>query len=313
MITQKELIRLDIEGHTLYARYLNQPEHSGVPIILIHGGGLTLNFWSADMFPALTKLGPCYSLSLIGHTPATLPTDTKYGDLTQDNFIGIMSEAVGQLCGRRAAVLLGHSVGAFAVLAVAAYRPQQAAGVITIGGFAQGRAAIGYIKYLMLALRYLPPSRWLIPRLLFDPLKKRTIEQLRPRFEKRILPPGQSLSAYKFFDAPAWANRYLADARGMDSSAMLKLYYAVPDFDIMPVLANITAPVLLLHGEKEDVIPVAHARKMAEYMNQVELAVLPLAGHNVPFIENPQAFYRAIDDWLVHTELDSAAPTPSSS
>jgi pimeloyl-ACP methyl ester carboxylesterase len=62
-------------------------------------------------------------------------------------------------------------------------------------------------------------------------------------------------------------------------------------------IRSITAPVLMLHGEKDRLVPVAAARAAAKANPAWRLIVLNDAGH-VPQLEWPEKVASAVLDWL---------------
>jgi pimeloyl-ACP methyl ester carboxylesterase len=75
-------------------------------------------------------------------------------------------------------------------------------------------------------------------------------------------------------------------------------------------IRSITCPVLLLHGERDRLVPVAAARAAARANPSWSLVVLPGVGH-VPQLEAPQDSARVITEWLGsagRAAADSATP-----
>jgi len=62
-------------------------------------------------------------------------------------------------------------------------------------------------------------------------------------------------------------------------------------------IRSITCPVLLLHGDRDRLVPVAAARSAARANPSWSLVVLPGVGH-VPQLEAPRESATAITDWL---------------
>ena len=62
-------------------------------------------------------------------------------------------------------------------------------------------------------------------------------------------------------------------------------------------IRTIECPVLLLHGERDRLVPVSVARAAARANPSWSLVVFPAAGH-VPQLEVPQECAAAITDWL---------------
>jgi pimeloyl-ACP methyl ester carboxylesterase len=60
-------------------------------------------------------------------------------------------------------------------------------------------------------------------------------------------------------------------------------------------LPRVRAPVLILHGAKDSLIPAAQGVELAKAANGASLAIVPDAGHELAYL--PQA-QRAILSWL---------------
>lgn len=67
--------------------------------------------------------------------------------------------------------------------------------------------------------------------------------------------------------------------------------------DSTPMLGDIAVPVLIIHGEDDQIVPVAEAKAMAAAIPDVRLVVLPEVGH-MPNLEAPDAFNDAVLDFL---------------
>jgi len=73
--------------------------------------------------------------------------------------------------------------------------------------------------------------------------------------------------------------------------------------DSTPTLAEIDVPVLVVHGEEDQIIPVAEAEAMADAIPDAELVIIPSAGH-LPNLEQPEAYNDAVIDFLESLELE---------
>lgn len=80
------------------------------------------------------------------------------------------------------------------------------------------------------------------------------------------------------------------------ASALLSLARLMRD-DARPLMAAIRAPVLLVWGEHDPLVPLTYARQMAQAMPQARLVVIPRAGH-VPMWDNAAAFNEAVTAFL---------------
>ncbi|RMG82626.1 MAG: prolyl aminopeptidase, partial [Bacteroidetes bacterium] len=76
------------------------------------------------------------------------------------------------------------------------------------------------------------------------------------------------------------------------------LQYLTKDFgqyDMHEGLKNIKAPTLILFGDHESTIEAG--KKISEYIPDAKFVLLKNAGH-FPFIEQPDAYFEAINDFL---------------
>ena len=83
-----------------------------------------------------------------------------------------------------------------------------------------------------------------------------------------------------------------ASARGLLSHLAASAYH-----DTRARLGSITAPTLVLHGELDELTPVANARQLAAGIPYATLSVIPDAGHAY-LVERPEAAHAAFTGWL---------------
>jgi len=69
--------------------------------------------------------------------------------------------------------------------------------------------------------------------------------------------------------------------------------------DLRGQLARLQLPLLLLHGERDTLAPVAAAHWMAEHLPQARLRVIAGASH-APFLSHPASFLTEITGFLEH-------------
>src|SRR5690606_23839030 len=72
-----------------------------------------------------------------------------------------------------------------------------------------------------------------------------------------------------------------------------------PDSTLL--LADIDVPVLIIHGEDDQIIPVSQAEAMRDEIPNAKLVILPGAGH-LPNLEQADAFNEAVWDFLQSLE-----------
>lgn len=288
---------LRIEGHKLLALRLNDTT-SGQPIILIHGVSLSPYFWLTD--DLFLEHGPCYALSLPGHTPAGFPADFRAEDFTAEMIAHLMTAAIRELVGDQPVTLVGISTGGFTALNIAAYAPALVQRVISISGFAQGRwiGALGVYQRLARLGR--------IGKLLFKfgfALSQRSRAAFRNETWPFFVVHKQTFYAYPRLDQliddlyPHWKTQNM--------EATFLYCKVMPDIDISAILPNITARTLLLVGDRDPIVPPAQATLIAGHIPHAELSVFQEAGHLL-FAENPAEYQRVIQDWLCRTSVNPA-------
>jgi fermentation-respiration switch protein FrsA (DUF1100 family) len=78
------------------------------------------------------------------------------------------------------------------------------------------------------------------------------------------------------------------------------------DFDNLTCVRRFPGPVLVLHGESDEIIPAAHARRLADATPSAELALLPCR-HN----DCPRPWARVLEFLRAHALLESGLPRPT--
>ncbi|MBX9568039.1 MAG: alpha/beta hydrolase [Candidatus Obscuribacterales bacterium] len=84
---------------------------------------------------------------------------------------------------------------------------------------------------------------------------------------------------------------------------MLKLYpewvFPDPHFDTKNIIAKLHGPMLIMHGEKDRLIPVHHGHELfALAQEPKELVLIPNAGHNDMLSADEKIFSDALTQFL---------------
>ncbi len=277
---------------TLTAIALN-PGDPGVPVILLHGITASVHFWEPGLVAPFREYGPCYALSLPGHYPAAFPPSFGPDDLTAESIAAVLTAAIRELVGECPVLLVGHSTGGFAALAIAAHTPEIARGVISIAGFAQGQwtGALGMYQHWA--------RSGALGRLAFKSVygAAKVSYAIFHQASRMYTPNPKRVFAYPGLAAIVKPLSFPA-YRKLNLDAMLLYFRRMPDIDITPLLPRITAPTLALTGDADPIVPPAQARLIAERVPQAALAVLEGGVGHVPFYEAPEAYGQAISGWL---------------
>lgn len=72
---------------------------------------------------------------------------------------------------------------------------------------------------------------------------------------------------------------------------------------------QVKAPVVVIHGELDHVIPVAAARELVHRVPDWTLKVIEGAGH-VPMMETPEVFLRVFNEWMAYRIASTPATIP---
>jgi pimeloyl-ACP methyl ester carboxylesterase len=67
--------------------------------------------------------------------------------------------------------------------------------------------------------------------------------------------------------------------------------------DSTPTLSKIKVPTLIIHGEEDQIVPIAEAEAMFRAIENAEMVVVENAGH-LPNLERPDVFNDAVADFL---------------
>lgn len=281
---------LQIEGHTIAVRACNEAA-DGLPAFFVHGIMSSIDFWHEDAMTFFTRRGPWYALSLPGHYPARLPAGFRREDLTAETIARVLTAAVRQLAGERPVLLVGHSTGGFAVLAMAAHTPDLAQAVISISGFAQGRWG-GPLRIMQNMARLGAPGA-LAFRLTnaFSGLSLGVYKQAAGMYtaDKRAFMNYAGLDRFM--------TTLLGNFRKLDQDAMLHYFNRMPDIDISDLLPNITAPTLALTGDSDIIVPPQQASLIARQVPGAELALIQGSGH-MPMAERREQYESILADWV---------------
>ncbi len=205
-----------------------------------------------------------------------------YRSTTVDRLGRDLGQVVDEVAGPGPVVLVGHSMGGMAVLALAGQRPElfgdRVAGVALLSTRAAPLAADGGGVGALLRVRTVlaRAGAWLL--WLASPL----LSALQP-FRSR---PGRAMLRRRLFagDPPDGMARAVEDMWAETPTAVLTAYLpALARYDERAAAAAVGAvPVLVLAGAKDGMISPRAAERLADRIaGQVRTVVVPGAGHMV--------------------------------
>lgn len=282
----------DKSRSTLEAKYLDRPgdmlEVSGLrlhvrdtgpkdrpAIIMLHGFGSSLHTWE----PWARALEVDYRVIRFDLPGSGLSDPDPTGDYTDLRTMQLLAALMDRLGVARAS-LIGNSIGGRIAWTFAALNPERVTKLVLISpdGFESPGIAYGQkpeVPAMVKLMRYFLPQGLLRKNLEAaygnaESLREDTVD----RYYDLMLAPGVR-------------------------DAMIARMEQTVRTDPEPLLRNIAAPVLLVWGEKDALIPFSNAADYARFIPESSLASFPDLGH-VPQEEAPEISLVPVRAFLGH-------------
>jgi pimeloyl-ACP methyl ester carboxylesterase len=282
------LRHVNLHGHDVGYRMTGE----GPPILLIHGMAGSSRTWRAvmgDLAASHLVLAP----DLLGHGESAKPL----GDYSLGAYASGLRDLLAAIEIDRVTVV-GQSLGGGVAMQLAYQHPEVVDRLVLVGSGGLGRE----VSWMLRALT-LPGAEYLMP-LLF------------PAF---TVGAGDSVS--RFVSRHGWKAPHISEMWQAFASltdvenrhAFVRTLRAVIDTGGQSVSAEdrlyLTAfmPSLIIWGDKDPIIPVAHAYSAHEAMPGSRLEIFEGVGH-FPHVEAPERFVEVLTDFLDTTSPDLAAP-----
>ena len=278
---------LDVYGIRIYCR---MSEGTGPPVVLLQGGMLD----SSTLTWRRTLEG------LPAHYRVFAPDFPGYGrsakppaPYTTDYFIGFVAGLLERL-GLKRVYLGGSSMGGAVALGVALRAPERIAGLILSGAYGwQPRVPLHSLAYAGAQLPGLPQ--------LVRGILRRGPFVMRQALRVAIADPARI------------TDDLVEDACvGVAAEGQLEAFFAWLRSELGPrsvrtdyseALHRLPMPVLILHGTRDWMMPVAYARRAHARLPRSELHVFPDGGHMIPR-EYPGAANALIHAFLAACEAE---------
>jgi pimeloyl-ACP methyl ester carboxylesterase len=274
---------LCLHGHRIAYRTAG----SGPVLLLIHGIAGSSATWD-DVLPWLAERYCVVAPDLLGHGGSAKPR----GDYSLGAYASGVRDLLGALGHERASVV-GHSLGGGVAMQFAYQFPERCERLVLVSSGGLGREV-----HPILRAAALPGAEWVLPLLCAAGVRNAVDGTARflGRVGLRAAPDLQEM--WRGFCSLADADarqafvhtvRTIIDVGGQRVSAADRLYLAAE------------VPVMLIWGELDSMIPVAHARPAHEVIPGSRLAIFPGAGH-FPHRDNPRRFVEVLLDFMQSTE-----------
>jgi pyruvate dehydrogenase E2 component (dihydrolipoamide acetyltransferase) len=269
-VSSSEVEEKDIDVGGLAAHYLVAGPVNAPHVVFVHGLGGSLTTWSLNL-PAFAEQFRICALDLVG-AGSSAKTATDYSVPALAEFLARFLDTLGPDWQRVS--IVGHSLGGAVALAFAGNYPQRVERLVLVDSAGLGAEIDRTVLSLM---RSEPTQESLRAELTHffaqsGLLQQALVDQL---YEQRTQP-----GAHEALVATA-------DAAFDDGQQRI---------DLRNILAGLNIPVLIIWGDADAVLPVAHAQE-AKRAQQSRLEVFAGSGH-CPHIESAGAFNQLIQSFF---------------
>ncbi|MGK5170773.1 alpha/beta fold hydrolase [Geodermatophilus sp. CPCC 205761] len=281
---------VDLDGPVHHVDYGGTDD--GPTVVLVHGlGGSHLN-WDL-LAPLLTPHARVHALDL----PGFGRSEPGHRQATVRSNVTVLDRFVREVTGTPV-VLVGNSMGGMISILEAARAPARVSGLVLVDPAVPGprgrpdpRVAATFALYALPGLG----ERYLAARHRRRGARAAVLDMLDVcGVDPAGVPP-------ELIDRSAALIDQRQDVAGMDRAfltAFRSLFLLLADPRLMRrAMAEVTAPVLLVHGELDRLVPVSAARNAARRHPRWEYVELEGVGH-VPQLQCPQVVAKHLLDWL---------------
>jgi pimeloyl-ACP methyl ester carboxylesterase len=268
---------------------------SGPAVVLVHGlGGSHLNW---DLFaPLLNAHARVWALDLPGFGRSEPGTRKASVSANAETLHRFLDEVVGE-----PVVLVGNSMGGMLSILATGEHPEAVTGLVLLDPAIPGpRRAMDPLVALMFAIYAVPfvGERFLRMR------RTRQSELARVREMLELCGVDPDGVPREVIDRSVTLLQEREDVEGMDraflTAARSLLRLLVDPRRYRKAMASIRVPVLLVHGDRDRLVPVAAARDIARRHPTWRFIELAEVGH-VPQLQVPDRLAKDVLAWLEET------------
>ena len=280
---------VDVDGPVHYIDFGGE----GTPLVMVHGlGGSALNWM--EVGPKFAKRHRAVALDLAGFGETPLYKRSAAVGANAELVARFIDELFGE-----PAVVVGNSMGGHIAVLLGADHPELVERMVFVDPAVPG-VHVRRPTPQMLGTMAVLSVPGLAENLLDRRLRSVTPEQLvREVFNLVCADPSRLSNAVVEAHIQLTRERERLGAQNgrafLQASRSLGLRMADPRF--WAHARQVKAPVLVIHGELDRLIPIAAARDLVRRIPHWQLKVLEGVGH-VPMLETPDLFMRVVGDWM---------------
>ncbi|MDP8957234.1 MAG: alpha/beta fold hydrolase [Actinomycetota bacterium] len=284
---------VDVNGPVHYREW--EGPSRGPTFVCVHGLGGSLINW-ASVAPGLARHGRVLALDLAGF--GLTPAAGRKADVGSNRKLLNGFLKAHRL---RRVVLVGNSMGGKVCLIQAAHAPSSVKGLIlTDAVFPRARALSGQPSVQISLVFALYSNRRLGQMIASSRARRLGAEGLVKGTLRLCAADPSSID-------PDLVEAHIELARrrmefDYATSAFLEAARSIFRTQVTPgkyrrLVERVEAPALVMHGEKDRLVPVGAAREAAGHHDNWELAIFPDLGH-IPQMEAPDRWLETVEGWL---------------
>jgi len=253
-------------------------------VLLLHGGGFdAADFSCRYAIGPLSRLHPVLAFDWPGYGGSETP-NLQYGLAYYARFLERLMDSLEF----RRVALVGTSMGGGAALSFALRSPDRVDKLVLVSSYGLGEdVPYGRLGYFLV---HAP----LAADMLYEILR-RSRRSLRWGLRRIVYDP-RMVSDELVEEARCLLNRP-ASGRAFHSFRKSEVGWGGLKTDLSEHFCELAAPILLIHGDCDPVVPVAWGQRAHERLPNSELCVLQGCGHWPPR-EHPDEFNRAVANFL---------------
>ena len=251
------------------------------PILLVHGLGGFIENWH-PCFSLLTDKHRVYAVDLLGHGRTDKPLSASYTVADLAEFVKGFMTALNI----DRANLVGHSLGGAVVLQFALKFSDMVEKLTIVESAGLGKEGAFALRLLSLPL---------VGEMLSRPSRSGTAKMLETFVYDPTLVTDEEIDLhYQMGTQPGGQQTFLKTLRAIANLfGQKKMVYG----SITSRLSSINNPTLIIWGQQDPVIPVAHAEIAAQKISDAQVELIDNCGHN-PMLEQTEVFTKLLLEFL---------------
>ncbi len=274
-----------IHGHDVTYRLAND-DPTRPTVLLIHGMAGNSRTWK-DVMPALSEHYTVLAPDLIGHGESAKPM----GDYSLGAFASGLRDLLAVL-DIGPVTVVGHSLGGGVAMQLAYQHPELVDRLVLVGSGGLGREVSWLLRILTL-----PGAEYVMP-LMFPNFIREPGDAVNRAIHERGLGIPQLGEMWRAYSSLSQAEnrrafvrtlRSVIDPGGQTVNATDRLYLAA------------AMPTMIVWGDRDPIIPIAHAKAAHEAIPHSRLEVFEGCGH-FPHAQDPERLVASLRDFIDSTE-----------